>query len=331
MRTNMRHRFRVIAVCTIAWAIPDVGHAQKTGALSTDTQEERVRVAQDADRLGLRSDLLRAQNRAVLLFDPELASATRASAHSLNVVFVDELREGRLQLNLCDVARIARIAQKIVGIGCDSTGLLLMLAGPLNDEQAVDLLDRHGLVGEARVEIAMTWKIGDTSWIRPAFRGVLARPKFSFFSTPTLAEQEKRHEEYRLEPGLSVKTPTWSLFAGYVLERDFKPQQTQNVCRPASFGPPGTIVCSDMVVGAPTKQNTQSARLEGKLVSAGLFAVGAAFEHDFVNHENSLEVPAYFLTTTATKNKPAFAGGARITFVTKKKTSFTVFIDTFKL
>jgi len=334
MQTNLKPRLWVIAMCIVASAIPAVSQAQRTGTLSTETLEDSLRrlrglgvTAEDAVRSQLlsrvRTQLLSAQNRAVLLFDPELSSAMRASAHALNVVFDKELREGRLQLNLCD----------LTPKGCESTSMLLMIAGPLNDNEAVDLVDRRGLVGEARVEVSVTPKLIRPTGIlpEPTLRGTVARPTFSFRSSPSLATAKERPWAYRFEPGLSLRKPTWWLFGGWVYERTFDPQTKQTVCTPASFGPTGTTVCSDMIVGAPTTDRTNGLLLEAKASFAGRFAFGMTFEHDFLENDTSFEVPIYFLSTTATGTNPALAGGARIGFRTNEKTTFTIFIDTFKL
>jgi hypothetical protein len=294
--------------------------AQRTGVLSTPAQDT------SAEARRLSADQERRANHAVLLYDPGLASAMRSSANGLNLVFFDSLREGRIQLNLCDLNAFNW------AFNCREDSFLVMLAGPLNDKKATDLLSFDGLVGDARLEVAWTDNIVDTLKRKVTISAVAAYPEFSFRSASSLAEETQRDVSYRIQLGGSLRRRwrqyLWSVLASYAYERNFDEQDEQTVCTPASFGPSGTTVCSDIVVGAPTGVSAHNLLVEGKIAMAGAYAIGAAWKHDITQHTDVLDIPVYFLTATT----DGLAGGCRIGFRTgERNPSFTFFVNVFKL
>jgi hypothetical protein len=308
MRIHAVRRLTAVGGFLLSGSLAAV-QAQKTGTLNTDSLASR-RASPQA--------LAEAANLAVLLYDPSFASPMRSSAYGLDFVLVDSLQEGRIQLNVCDLPAIQ----------CDSTSVLVMLAGPLNNKKLADLVNLDGLIGDARVEIAATYNLVRRSELKATVSAVVAYPEFAFRSSPSLAEDTVKGVTYRILPGLGWRGSSWSVFAGYSYERIFAEQEQQTVCTPASFGPAGTTVCSEIVVGAPTEIKANSLRFEGKLVVARFFAFGASWKHDFTNDKDALDIPLYFLSTTT----QGVAGGARVGFRTGKNTpSLTFFVNAFKL
>ena len=223
---------------------------------------------------------------AVLVFDPLSSAQMRASSWTFSVSGTGSAMEGKVQGNLCDVVRCS-----------DQSALGLVLAGPIRDEaQFSEVGSLDALIGTARLEANWSNKLTDRTGMPTVTLGAaLGQPRFKFRNPADLAPRTLDRAVFTLGIGIGKKWNDRSIHAEYRYEDARKARAPQNVCVPASFGSPGTLTCTNLVVGEPTRQLNSVALLNMKRAIGRVAGVGFRFAVDLRSRATGIDVPIYVL------------------------------------
>jgi hypothetical protein len=312
----MRRIFRAIALLCVPGG---AALAQRTGALLHQTDSTRrarrpFEVSATADAAA-RGDTV----FAALVFDPSLVALARSSAWTASVVTSGGTKDARVQANLCD----------IVAALCGARGASsVTFAGPLNkDDDFTELADLDGLVNSARVQAGYTSNATSVgSFI--AFSGTFSQPGFAYRDTATFTTRSVGHTLYAIEGGAGYRWGTVALEGAVRWEQSYRARGSQNVCTPASFGPPGTETCANMVLGAPFSSNRTVASVSGAWSIGGNGAARITISHDLRHGITGVDLPVWVLTNPA----GGLAGGVRFGYRTdSRQMSMALFVSEFKL
>jgi hypothetical protein len=312
----MRHTFRFVALLCVPGS---AALAQRTGALLHQTDSTRrarrpfeVNATADA---AARGDTV----FAALVFDPSLAALARSSAWTASVVSSGGTKDARVQANLCD------IATALCGVRGASS---VMFAGPLNkDDDFTELADLDGLVNSARVQAGYTSNATSVgSFV--AFSGTFSQPGFAYRDTATFTTRSVGHTLYAIEGGGGYRWGAVALQGAVRWEQSYRARGSQNVCTPASFGPPGTETCANMVLGAPTSTDRTVASISGAWSIGGNGAARLTVSHDMHRGVTGVDLPVWVLTNPA----GGLAGGVRFGYRTdSRQMTMALFVSEFKL
>ncbi|HYJ80053.1 MAG TPA: hypothetical protein VEW03_10650 [Longimicrobiaceae bacterium] len=258
---------------------------------------------------------------AVLVSDPSLSRVSRTSAWTLNVVAFEEGEEARIQANLCDMG---------LNVCAGESALSLLLAGPLDkDTHFSELADLNGFAGNTRLELSYANNLTDQTGA-PGFSGrvSIGQRNFDFLDPATLAPSAEEHAVWGLEGGMGAKWPNRSILASYRYEDSYGAPDAQDICRPASFGPAGTQVCGEAVVGAPTNTTKHVLQLEAAQVFARSGAVRLTVAHDLESDVTAVNIPIYVIPDT----KGALGGGLSLGYRSDTgRITASFFVSVFKL
>ncbi|MFI5231583.1 MAG: hypothetical protein ACHQSE_03620 [Gemmatimonadales bacterium] len=312
----MAHPLRALALVCIA-SVP--AFAQKSGALLNQGDSARharrpfdARTGGDAAAKG---DTI----FAALVFDPSLVALARASAWTAGVVSSPGVKDARVQANLCD----------IWGAICGARGAAsLMIAGPLNKtDDFTELADLDGLVNSARVQGSYTTNATSVgSYV--AFTGTFSQPTFAYRDTLGSARRSVGHTAYAVEGGAGYRWASVALQGAMRWEQSYRARSSQNVCTPASFGPPGTESCENVVLGAPHNQDRAVVSASGAWSIGGNGAMRVTVAHDLRHGVTGVDLPVWVMSNTA----GGLAGGVRFGYRTDdRQLTIALFVAEFKL
>jgi hypothetical protein len=293
--------------------------AQKTGALLHQTDSTRKNRSLFAEGASHEEAARRDTVFAALVFDPSLVAPTRSSAWTASVVPNGPTKEARIQANLCDIA----------GALCAGRGAAsVMLAGPLNkDDDFTELADLYGLVGSARVQGSYTTNVTSAGSFY-SFSGTFSQPSYAYRDTATLVRRSVSHTAYALEAGAGRRWSSVAVQGSLRWEQAYRPQTTQDVCGPASFGPPGTETCANMAVGEPATARRTVASLSGAWSIGGNGAARLTISHDLRHGVTGIDLPVWVLANAA----GGLAGGVRFGYRTDaRQVTVLLFVSEFKL
>ncbi len=256
---------------------------------------------------------------AVLLFDPSLSALVRSSTWTASVVPLGSSKEARVQANLCDLADAFCRKQDVSS---------LMLAGPLNSgDDFTELANLDGLVGSARVQLSYTTAataLGSTYSLSAMF----SEPSFAYRDSLTLGKKSVDHAAYSIEGGGGYRWSAASVGAAVRWEQSFRAQTAQNVCTPASFGPAGTVACSNIVVGAPSSSAKTVASVSAAWSIGGNGAARLTIAHDARHGVTGIDLPVWVVRNAA----GGLAGGIRFGYRTDaRQLTASLFVSEFKL
>ncbi len=312
----MRRTFRAIALLCVPGS---AALAQRTGALlhQTDSTRRARRPFEVSETAGAaaRGDTV----FAALVFDPSLAALARSSAWTASVVSSGGTKDARVQANLCD----------IVTALCGARGASsIMVAGPLNkDDDFTELADLDGLVNSARVQAGYTSNATNVGSYF-AFTGTFSQPGFAYRDTATFTTRSVGHSLYAIEAGAGYRWGAVALQGAVRWEQSYRARGSQNVCTPASFGPPGTETCANMVLGAPFSSSRTVASVSGAWSIAGSGAARITISHDLRHGITGVDLPMWVLANPA----GGLAGGVRFGYRTdSRQMSMALFVSEFKL
>ena len=312
----MRRLFRAIALLCIPGS---AALAQRTGALLHQTDSTR-RARRPFETVSTADAAARGDTVfAALVFDPSLVSLARSSAWTASVVSSGGTKDARVQANLCD----------IITAFCGARGASsIMFAGPLNkDDDFTELADLDGLVNSARVQAGYTSNATSTgSYI--AFSGTFSQPGFAYRDTATFTTRSVGHTMYAIEGGGGYRWGTGALQGAMRWEQSYRARGSQNVCTPASFGPPGTETCANMVLGAPFSSNRTVASVSGAWSIGGNGAARLTISTDLEHGVTGVDLPVWVMTNPA----GGLAGGVRFGYRTdSRQMTMALFVSEFKL
>jgi hypothetical protein len=293
--------------------------AQQTGALLRVTDDDRkARSLFDASATA-GAAAKRDTIFAALVFDPSLTALARSSAWTASVVPAGASKEARMQANLCDVA----------GALCGARGAAsLMFAGPLNaGADFTELADFDGLVGSARAQAAYTSNATGVGSFY-ALTATFSQPSFAYRDSAAFARRSESHAAYAIEGGAGYRLLSVALHASVRWEQAYRAQVTQNVCAPASFGPPGTETCANLVLGAPSSSARAVASASGAWSIGGNAAARLTISHDLRHSITGVDLPVWVMPNAA----GGLAGGVRFGYRTDmRQVTVALFVSEFKL
>jgi hypothetical protein len=312
----MRGTLRAIA---LLWVASGAALAQRTGALLHQTDStRRARRQLDASTTGeaaARGDTV----FAALLFDPSLVALARSSAWTASVVSSGGTKDARVQANLCDITAAL----------CGTRGASsVMFAGPFNkNDDFTELADLDGLMNSARVQGSYT---SNATNVGPyiAFSGTFSQPSFAYHDTAGFTARSVGHAAYAIEGGGGYRWGSVALQGAVRWEQSYRARASQNVCTPASFGPPGTETCSNMIFGAPYGQDRTVASVAGTWSIGGNGAARLTISHDLRHSVTGVDLPVWVMTNAA----GGLAGGVRFGYRTdSRQMTMALFVSEFKL
>ena len=293
--------------------------AQKTGTLLNRSENDRIK------RHGAVQDLSAAERAkadtifAVLVFDPSVSLAGRSTAWTATVDPVGANKEGKIQVNLCDIA----------GSLCSGkSAASVTLAGPLSaTDSSAELADLNGLVGTARA--TMTWTTNSTQLgAFYSFSGTYGEPSFAYRDSAALAKRSVDHAAYALAADAGTRSGATAWQAGVRYEQSYRARTSQDVCTPASFGPSGTTTCSSLIVGAPSSAERFVASMSGVWSFGGHGAARVIVSQDLAHGVTGIDMPVWVIPDA--KGGPA--GGLRFGYRTDTKhVTVSLFVSAFKL
>jgi hypothetical protein len=255
----------------------------------------------------------------VLVSDPTLSMLTRASSWTVNIVAFEEGEEAKIQANLCDI------------VACKgNTALGVLLAGPLETKtHFTELANLDGLAGNTRIELSGTHNLTNaTGKLAFSAKATFGHRRFEFVNASDLSENESSRGVWSVEAGPSLKWTSTMVTAGYRYESSYKAPEAQNVCTPASFGPVGTEVCSEVIVGGPTHKtkNLVEAEMGMSIRQVAAFRLTAAY--DFTNQVTAFDLPIYVIPNAS----GALGGGVSLGYRSDtKQITASLFVSAFKL
>lgn len=312
----MAHTLRVLALLCLA---SGSALAQKSGALLNQGDSvRRARRPFDA-RAGGEGAAKGDTIFAALVFDPSLVALARSSAWTAGVVSSAGVKDARVQANLCD----------IWGAICGDRGSgALMLAGPLNkDDDFTELADLDGLVNSARVQGSYSSNATSVgSYV--AFTGTFSQPAFAYHDTAAFAARSVGHTAYAIEGGAGYRWASVALQGAVRWEQSYRAHGSQNICTPASFGPPGTESCANMVLGAPYSYDRATMSVSGTWSIGGNGAMRLTVAQDLRHGVTGVDLPIWVMSNTA----GGLAGGVRFGYRTDdRQLTLALFVAEFKL
>jgi len=312
--------FNVLAmVCLASASAFAPAFAQKSGALLN--QSDSVRGARrpfDARATGegaARGDTV----FAALVFDPSLVALARSSAWTASVVSSGGVKDARVQANVCDIA----------GAICGARGASsLMFAGPLNkNNEFTELADLDGLVNSARVQASYTTNITSVGSFA-AFTGTFSQPTFAYRDTAAFARRSVGRTAYAIEGGAGYRWASVALQGAVRWEQSYRARTAENICTPASFGPPGTESCEDIVLGAPYNHDRTVVSASGTWSIGGNGAMRLTVAQDLRHGVTGVDLPVWVMSNTA----GGLAGGMRFGYRTDdRQLTIALFVAEFKL
>ena len=256
---------------------------------------------------------------AALVFDPSLAALARSSAWTASVAPSGGTKEARVQLNLCDVA----------GMLCGTKGASsLMLAGPFNkDDDFTELADLDGLVNSARVQASWTSNATNAGSYFAA-SGTFSQPSFAYRDTAAFVRRSVDRTAYAVEGGGGWRWTSVAVQGSLRWEQSYRAQSSENVCTPASFGPPGTESCANIVLGAPSASERAVASVSGAWSIGGTGAARLTISRDLRHAVTGIDLPVWVMTNPA----GGLAGGVRFGYRTDaRQMTVALFVSEFKL
>ena len=293
--------------------------AQKTGTLLNRSEDDRIQ------RHDVVRDLSPAERAkadtifAVLVFDPSVSLPGRSTAWTATVDPTGANKEGKIQVNLCDIA----------GPLCSGkSAASITLAGPLSaSDSSAELADLSGLVGTARGTLSWT-----TNSTQPgafySFSGTYAEPSFAYRDSAALAKRSVDHAAYALEADAGTRSGATAWQMGVRYEQSYRARTSQDVCTPASFGPLGTTSCSSLIVGAPSSVPRLVASVSGAWSFGGHGAARVILSQDLMHGVTGVDMPVWVIPDA--KGGPA--GGLRFGYRTDTKhVTVSLFVSAFKL
>jgi hypothetical protein len=293
--------------------------AQRTGALLHASDSSRKARGTFVENASAEAAARRDTLFAALVFDPSLAALARSSAWTASVVPFGGAKEVRIQANLCDIA----------GAVCGARGAAsLMFAGPLSSsDEFSELADLDGLTGSARVQAAVTTNATGAGAYE-SFAATYAHPSFAYRDSTTLGRRSVDHALYSVEAGVGYRWVAAAVQGAVRWEHGYRARTSQNVCTPASFGPPGTQSCSNFVVGAPSDTGRTVAGVSAAWSVGGNAAMRLTLSRDFTHRVTGIDLPLWLVRNAA----GGLAGGVRFGYRTDaKQVTAALFVSEFKL
>ena len=296
-----------------------VACAQRTGALLHVSDSSRKTRGTFVENATAEQAARRDTAFAALVFDPALAALARSSAWTASVVPIGGSKEVRLQANLCDIA----------GAVCGARGAAsLTFAGPLSSsDEFSELADLDGLTGSSRVQ--GSWTTNATAvGAYESFAATFAHPSFAYRDSTTLGRRSVDHALYSFEAGAGYRWAAAAVQGAVRWEHGYRARTSQNVCTPASFGPPGTQSCANMVVGAPSDTGRTVAGVSGSWSVGGNAALRITVSRDFTHGVTGIDLPLWLVRNAA----GGLAGGVRFGYRTDaRQVTAALFVSEFKL
>ncbi|HEY2849201.1 MAG TPA: hypothetical protein VGI97_04945 [Gemmatimonadaceae bacterium] len=310
---------RVSVVLALACLPGASAFAQRTGTLLGRGDSAR-RALQPAEVTA--ADAAKAKGDttfAALVFDPSLVALARSSAWTASVVASGGVKDARLQANLCD----------IMGAICGRRGAAaLMFAGPLNkNDDFTELADLDGLVNSARVQASYTTNATSVGTFA-AFSATFSQPRFTYRDTAAFARRFIGHTSYAIEGGAGYRWRAVTLQGAMRWEQSYRARTSKNICTPASFGPPGTQSCENMILGPPFTRDRTVASISGAWSIGGNAAARLTIAHDVRHGITGIDLPVWLVTNAA----GGLAGGVRFGYRTdSREMTMALFVSEFKL
>jgi hypothetical protein len=303
--------------------MPRGADAQRSGTFSDDSLKA---VSARGPRAAAVTSELRERfaNRAIAV-DPSGTGVSRASGWSF-IVAHEVKEEARLQVNVCDVATWNL---------CGKGAVDVTLAAPVDTStHFTQLADLNGLIGKARIESGYGWRVAETGGLTGGARVTYARGRYDFRASPTLAAEKATHDEYSIKGDFGYKwfvpdQKVGLLFKiAYSREHSFEPQESRNLCIPASIGSSGTLECDDLIVGAPTVSNKNIMSVEQSASFEGNLGYRLKISRDIDSNVTGYDLPLYFLPN----GDGGVGGGLRVGYRTDRKhATISVFVGVLKL
>jgi hypothetical protein len=293
---------RTLLVMLFLAACCSLGHAQERGVLSR------------RGAISISGESASMESIARLLFNPELSGFARASSWAFSLLAFQEKGEAKLQANLCEV------------IACKGRHAVhFLLAGPVNSKTGfTELADLDGLIGSTRAELGGTYGLLSEVGLSPKL--TLARQTFDYIDPASLAARSDEHWSHSIGLGLS-----WKPVAKTQLTLSARREglhkaagQPQGVCRPATFGPPGTSACQNVVVGAPTEREPNIFEFEvAQNLGKVAFRLKLAYDSDVV----AATLPLYVIPNT----QGNLSGGVKLGYRSDEdRPHVTFFVNAFE-
>jgi hypothetical protein len=324
----MSRKSTAVALILVFALHPRLVSAQPSGTLAPPS-DPRART--EAERRVLRvfgraMGFTELRKFSLLVVDPDLTSALLSSAWTFSVDVAGAPKEGRVQANVCDLAKL-----------CGRRNALgLTLSGPVDSESKFVALPKlDNLVGTPRLGVNYSYKITDANGdLSGSLQGVVGRPHFNFRQIPTLTPDTLDKTVYSVSAALGKKWVDHSYQFSFKYQDARTANAAQNVCRPATFGGPGTQTCTNLIVGEPVRQISQIAALEVRFVMDVNTSMAVRIADDFRSGSGAIDIPIYFSphseNTEPAKNNAL--GGVRLMFRNKpEQFALGFFLGAFKL
>ena len=190
------------------------------------------------------------------------------------------------------------IANVIARGGNDELLKMLNRAHRLDDPNAKDLdeISTNDLSEGARRIFLRDLGLG-TGIKLLSLEASYAAPKDFKYVTSALEEKQERHDGYSvaLSGGvLPLRRGFYFLGLTYRHEASYQDRSKQQICKPLGTG--GALQCSNLVIGAPSKQEKNLGQVEmRKYFREGTFAINPRYSYDFDSEVSGAELPFYFL------------------------------------
>jgi hypothetical protein len=298
-------RALVLGVC-LSVVNPMLAAGQQRGAFYSTS-------AEDGARTGGSSRLL---DLGKLLIDPSGRSPFRASPWGATLVAGQNSTEAQLQLNLS---------------WNKNDAVALTLASPLNSDGTTDVATLTTLNGTPRLAMNFSGNVNPElhKLLTYSFEVTAGAPLLSYRTVVGGETLDQRKLNVSASANLKVQPKRFTkgfLRVGIGAEQIHKSRQAQSFCSPVAGQPPGTVSCSDEVVGALISQKSSFADVELRTLLPWGFGVGVRAINDINTSESRFEVPLWFILDEAGK----LGGGVRLGYSTiDRRTTLTLFVSQF--
>jgi hypothetical protein len=263
-------------------------------------------------------EAVRVERLARLLVDPSLTNPLRASAWAVSFNTLTENSEAKVQLNLAGI------------LVDDTSALSLGVIGPVNKKgQVSELADLDGLVGTTRVELAWTRHIAAATHRKFYARVAGAAPRFEYRAVPGLNSASVRKPVFSAAAGIAFTTNAQVIRLGYRHEHTYNPANSQSVCVPANLGVVGALICTSLVVGAPSRSRKNIVEGEYRAAFAKFISASVGVSHNVDSGVTGIDIPVWMIPDAS----GSFGGGVRFGYRSDshKRPTLSIFVGHFKL